>query len=156
MIRRILLGSITSKISTAFSTGIKGLMGEVFDSEVYELYGFSARPPKSTRLRSLLFQINGSNDNHVAFHPRGTRQADDDTTLIYFDEDNEITVSKNCVMIRVNSGFFSIKDGKVTTDLDIETTGVLTALDVKTASGVSLSTHTHTSPSGPTGPAQPG
>lgn len=114
----------------------KGIAGEEFQSEVYQAYGLSANPEQGGE--SVLLEINGDADNYVALAPSGVKIAEVGETLIYF-EDTVISLKKESVTIKVGSKSFELKDGKVKTNMDIETTGnikakSLDAEDVKATS----------------------
>lgn len=145
--RRVLIQTINTSEPKPFCEAIKGLAGEELDSELYELYGFSAHPEEP--LESLLTEINGNPDNHLVFPPRGKRTAEKGTTLIYYGDDTEIVLSKNKIVIKRGEGNLEITSSTLKTNLDIETTGTIKAAgeissdtDVK-AVKVSLKDHVH-------------
>lgn len=112
----------------------EGVAGENFETEVYQFYGLSA----GVGGEGALMSFNGRADNHTALPPRGDRLAKAGTVLLYYGQNTEIELTKDSVTIRLAGGNFTMKNGKITTNMDIETTG-----DVK-AGGVSLRRHIHT------------
>ncbi len=135
-----------------------GLAGEDFDTEIYQIYGLSVNPKGKNE--SVLIEINGDPDNFVALPPGGHKDTEVGTTTLYYG-DTEIILSENTIKINVDGNFLNIENGVLKTDLDIETSGGITAQkDISTNAGVkakedittdadvkagsiSLKTHTH-------------
>jgi phage baseplate assembly protein gpV len=110
----------------------KGLSGEELETEVYQTYGFSV----DREGEGLLIEVQDDADNYVSLPPAGDRVAPKGSTLIYQGE-TEIEVKDGLVTIRVKGGSFKIDGDKITTDMDIETSGdVLAGL-------ISLKDHKH-------------
>lgn len=147
--RRIFLSGF-EQIKGKLVAAVKGIAGEEFQSEVYQAYGLSANPEQGGE--SVLLEINGDADNYVALAPSGTKMAEPGETLIYY-EDTVISLKEESVTIKVGSKSFELKDGKVKTDMDIETSGnikakSLDADDVKATSklyirGKEFANHKH-------------
>ena len=117
----------------------QGVAGEDFETEVYHPYGLAS----GVEGEGLLLPIGGDANNHSALPPRGDRIAEPGTVLVYYGDDTEIELSVDRIVIRVPGGQVTIGQGKISTDMDIETSG-----DVK-AGSISLKQHRH-------GQVQPG
>ena len=146
MTRRVWLGQTKSDGRPIAEA--EGVAGETFDTEVWQPYGLSA----GIEGEGVLISHNGEADNHTALPATGDRVADAGTVLIYYGENTQIVLSDDTIEITVPSGRVTIGAGKITTDLDIETTG-----DVK-AGGISLRGHKHggvMTGGGVTGPSLP-
>ena len=120
---------------------ITGLSGEEFESEIYNQYGLSVNPEDAGE--SILIEQNGDADNYIALPPSGKRIAEKGTVLVYYGDDVDATFSKDCIILRVGNTNFTVKEGEITTNADIITTG-----DV-VADGISLIEHRHAHGSGP-------
>lgn len=137
--RRIQISNIALSDDKSFAEA-EGMAGESFDTEVFQLHGFSSTPEAAAE--STLLEINSDSDNHISLPPQGERTADAGTTLIYYGE-TEIVLDASSIKITVGGNFLNIESGTLTTDLDIETTGEITASEVSVGS-VKLSSHIHT------------
>ncbi len=111
-----------------------GLAGEDFDTEIYQIYGLSVNPKGKNE--SVLIEINGDPDNFVALPPGGDKDTKSGTTTLYYDN-TEIILDENSIQIKVEGKFLNIKDGVLDTDLDIKTSGKISAeKDIKSESKV--------------------
>jgi GpV Apex motif len=124
----------------------QGLSGEEMETEIYQPYGFSVDRDGE----GLLIEVQDDADNYISLPPAGDRIAPKAATLIYQGK-TEIEIKDGLVTIRVKGGTFKIDGDKITTNMDIETTG-----DVR-AGLISLTNHKHLGVmpgGGVTGPAQ--
>lgn len=145
---------IVSEIVDGVAT-VEGVAGEEFETEVYQPYGFAANPEGEFG-GSILHEINGDPNNHIATLPRSPRGADKGTVLIHYGDETDIILSNGCIEIKVGLGRFKLTPTEVTTNMNIVTTGdiearsVSASLDV-TAGTKSLRSHVHPTPSGLSG-----
>lgn len=129
--RRVWLGQ--SQLDGRPWAAAEGVAGEDFETEVYAPYGFAS----GVEGEGVLIPFNLDDDNHTALGPRGDRIAQAGTVLVYYGDSTEIELSESGIVIRVEGGEINIGGGKITTDMDIETSG-----DVK-AGSISLKSHVH-------------
>ena len=165
--RRVFLGALVASSDRIISEA-DGVAGEVFETEVYMPYGFWSRPDAMADAgETVLFEINGDPDNHIAMPPSSAYMGEEGTIGIAYGDDVRVTLSEDCVLISVGESTFSIKDGEITTDMNIRTTGDICADgDIKAGGdviagvtqlvpiGVSLKTHVHPETGGVTGQSQ--
>lgn len=153
--RRVFLDDL-SKINDRILSEADGMAGEVFDTEVYQPYGFSSNPDAAADAGpTILHQINDDPDNHLALPPSGDRLAKLGTTLVHYGNDVEIELSSEGIKIKAGGSFLNISNGALSTNLNIITSGTVRAADVVAGTpAVSLRTHTHVTPSGLSGIAQ--
>lgn len=138
--RRVLLGKLSQEDDVVIST-VEGLAGEEFESEVYQLYGFSANPPGENE--SIVIENNGSADNYVVLPPCGYEYAKEGETLIYSGK-TRISIKEESITIIVgNTKKLEINDDKIVLHSDLEVNGNVKATGDVIAEGVSLQKHIH-------------
>lgn len=141
--RRVFLSALQSAGRVIASA--EGMAGENFVTSVYQPYGFSVNRSG----QGILLEINGSADNHISLPPAGDELAEPDTLLIYYGE-TKLTLSDDRVLIEVGGNSVTLEGGKLTTDLDIETSGDIRAQGSIIAQGaitsgaITLGSHIHT------------
>ena len=133
-VRRIFYDTVNGIEEKPVCVGIRGVAGEIFDSELYQPYGLAACPAGGGE--SILLEINGDPNNTVALPVRGYVVPIKGRTVIY-QGDNTITITPAGVSIRVGSTEFNVGPNSITTNKSIITSG-----DV-IAAGVSLRGHVH-------------
>ena len=163
MIRRVLLSLLKKVDDVVVCEDVQGVVGEVFDSEQYDFYGISANPPSGSEALNL--SINDDPNNHVTLPPQGTRLAKQGSILLYYGDDTDIQIEEGIITVRIKNDNIKIEEGKITatvgngnititeklvsTDMDIKTTGKITANGVimseddVQAGSTSLKNHVH-------------
>lgn len=136
--RRVFI-SQTEQVDDKLVGKVDGLAGEQFNAEIYQPYGLSANPEDGGE--SVLLEINGDPDNYVALPAGSTRVAKPGETLIYHG-DSLITLTKDDIKIEVGGHFFTLKDDKINTDMDINTSGTVRAKTLF-VNGSNYSNHRH-------------
>lgn len=138
--RRVLLSNLTTEDDKVIST-VQGLSGEEFESEVYQIYGFSANPAGENE--SIVIENNGSADNYVVLPPCGYKQAEEGETLIYSGK-TVISLKENAITIIVDGKKkIEIKDDKMVLHSDLEVKGKINASGDIKAGAISLQKHIH-------------
>ena len=136
--RRVFI-SQTEQVDDKLVGSAEGLAGEQFQSEIYQPYGLSANPKDGGE--SVLLEINGDPDNYVALPAGSTQVAKEGETLIYHG-DSLITLTKDDIKIETGGHYFNLIDGKVKTDMDINTTGAVRTKKLY-VNGNDYDTHKH-------------
>lgn len=138
--RRVLLSGLTTEDDKVISQ-VQGLAGEEFESEIYQIHGFSSNPKGENE--SILIEQNGSSDNYVVLPPCGYRQAEEGETLIYSGK-AEISLKENSITIIVGGKEkIEIQDDKMVLHTDLEVNGKITATDDVVAGDISVKNHLH-------------
>lgn len=144
--RRVLLGELSTEDDKVVST-VQGMAGEDFESEVYQLYGFSANPAGENE--SIVIEHNGSADNYIVLPPCGYERAEEGETLIYSGK-SKISIKEDSITIIVGGAQkLEIKDDKIIVHSDLEVNGdIKTTGDIRSegdvvAGVVSLQKHVH-------------
>lgn len=138
-VRRVLPSQLVTS-NAKLSGDVFGLADEEITTEFYQPYGLSSNPQDLGE--TILIEVNGDPDNFVTLPPSGPRQADERTTVLYY-RDTTITLEESRITVEVGGNSLTIEGGRITTDLDIVTSGMIEAASV-TAGGVGLGTHVHT------------
>lgn len=138
--RRVLLSDLTTEDDKVVSQ-VQGLAGEEFESEVYQMYGFSSNPEGENE--SIVIENNGSANDYVVLPPCGYRQAEEGETLIY-SGDTEISLKENSITIIVGGKQkLEIIDDEIVLHANLMVNGDIKATGDVMAGAVSLQNHPH-------------
>lgn len=138
--RRVLLSDLTTEDDKVISQ-VQGLAGEEFESEVYQIYGFSSNPDGENE--SIVIEQNGSPDNYIVLPPCGYRQAEEGETLIYSGK-TEISLKENSITIIVDGKQkLEITDDEIVMHSNLQVNGEIKATGDVMAGGISLQNHQH-------------
>lgn len=140
-------------------TNVDGFKGESFESEVYNLHGFSSNVPG----QALTVEINCDYLNYITLPPRGFKIAAPKTTILFYGE-NQITITQDSIDILLENGngvkvgqdnvvlkssttTVELTDDKINLvvaggRLEIDGDKISTDMDV-VSNGISLQNHTH-------------
>jgi hypothetical protein len=143
--RRVWIGE--SRLDARPVVDATGMANEQFETELYWPIGIAFNFPGET----VVLEVNEDADNYLSLPPGGERMPEPGQGIIYVPEtDTQILLEEDKIEITQGRNTFTIANGKLTTDLDIETSGTISAQGNITsgadviASGTSLRAHVHT------------
>lgn len=138
--RRVLLSDLSTEDDKVISQ-VQGLAGEEFESEVYQMYGFSSNPGGENE--SIVIENNGSANDYVVLPPCGYRQAEEGETLIYSGK-TEISLKENSITIIVGGKQkLEITDDEIVMHSNLQVNGEIKATGDVIAGSISLQNHPH-------------